>query len=136
MTYDLTAIRAALKATISQNGLNVYDTVQDVVNTPACVIEPFTADFAVAMNMSGDTYMFNIMVLVANTDTSNAQKILDPFISGRGEKSIREFIFANCALGLEDVDAVVLSMKGYNGSPDVAGIKMIGAILRAQVTVT
>lgn len=136
MTSSLTDIRAALKATITQAGLNVYDTVQDVVNTPAAVIEPFDADFVVAMARGGDTYRFNLMVLQANTNTSNAQKILDPYLTGQGPKSIREFVFENCTLGLDDVDAVVVSMKGYNGSPDVAGIQMIGAILRINVTVT
>lgn len=137
MTSSLTDIRTALKTAINGiDALNVYDTVTDVVQTPAAVIEPFTADYTVAMNRGGDTYCMNIMVLVADTDPANSQFVLDQYVTGRGDKSIREFLFANCTLGLDDVDATVMSMKGYNGSPDVAGIKMIGAILRVNVVVT
>lgn len=136
MASSLTDIRDALKQTISQFGLQVYGTVPDVTNTPACVIEPDTIDYTVAMAMGGDTYVFRLMVLVAATELSNAQKKLDQYITGQGEKSIRQFLFENSSLGLPDVDCVVKSMKGYNGAPESAGIKLIGAIMRVSVTVT
>lgn len=139
MPSSMMEIRAALKSTIGQSGLQVYDTVADVVVSPACVIEPAqknTIVFSSAMRMGGDVYNFDLMILVAATDMRNAQQVLDQFITGQGPKSIREFIFRNCNLGLDDVDAMADSVQGYNGSPEVAGTKMIGAIMRVSVTVT
>lgn len=139
MPSSLTDIRTALKTTISQTGLNVYDTVPDVTNSPACVIQPApkeTIVFTGAMRMGGDEYRFDLIVLVAATDMRNAQQILDSYITGQGPKSIREFLFLNSDLGLGDVDAMAESVRGYGGSPEVAGTKMIGAIMRVCVTVT
>lgn len=138
MPSSLTDIRVALKATISQFGLQVYDTVPDVANTPACVVEPApknTITFGNAFAMGGDEYRFNLIILVAATDMRNAQKILDPYITGQGDKSIRQMLFQNSSLGLSDVDAFAESVQGYNGSPEVAGTKMIGAIMRVCVTI-
>lgn len=139
MPSSLTDIREALKSTLQQTGLQVYSTVADVVNSPAVVIEPAqknTVVFTGAMRMGGDVYSFNLMVLVAATDVRNAQQVLDQYITGQGPKSIREFLFLNSGLGLGDVDAMAESVQGYSGSPEVAGTKMIGAIMRVSVTVT
>jgi hypothetical protein len=136
---SLAEIRTALKATVSQFGLQVYDTVPDVTNSPACVVQPApknTAVFTGAMRMGGDEYRFDLLILVAATDLRNAQHILDEYITGQGDKSIRQLLFLNCSLGLDDVDAMAESVQGYNGSPVVAGTKMIGAIMRVCVTVT
>lgn len=137
MTSSMTDIRAALKYTIGTlTGLNTYDTIPDVTNTPACVVMPFGVDFTGAMAMGGDEYRFDLYVLVANTDPRNAQMSLDKYVTGRGPKSIRERLFYACDLGLPDVDCSIEKMRAYGGSPEVAGIKMIGAILRVCVTVT
>lgn len=125
-----------MKSTVAQAGLQVYDTVADVVNTPACVITPGPIKFSTAMRMGGDEYAMDLMILVAATDIRNAQQILDQYVTGQGPKSIREFIFRNCDLGLDDADAMPMTVKGYSGSPEVAGIKMIGAVMRVNVTVT
>lgn len=139
MPSSMTDIRVALKSTVGQLGLQVYDTVADVVVSPACVIDPTpknTVVFTGAMRMGGDVYNFDLMILVAATDVRNAQQVLDQYITGQGAKSIREFIFLNSNLGLDDVDAMAMSVQGYGGSPEVAGTKMIGAIVRVSVTVT
>lgn len=136
MTSSLGQIRDALKSTIAQAGLNVYDTVPDVTNSPACVVLPFDTDFTGAMRMGGDMYRFDLYVLVANNDTRSAQDKLDRYLTGQGPSSIREFVFQNPNLGLPDVDCVVQKMSGYGGSFQEGGINMIGAKLRLCVTVT
>lgn len=135
MSSSLTDIRVALKTTMAAAGLEVYDTVPDVTNTPAAVIEPGTIDFTGAFNQGGDTYNMIVYLLVANTDPRNAQQTLDQYITGKGAKSIRDFLWHNSSLGLSDVDSVVTKMDGYGGKFEEAGINMIGARLRVVVTV-
>lgn len=139
MTSSLTDIRGALATTLGSLGLQVYSVVTDVVNTPAVVIDMASnpsIDFTSAMHMGGDEYHFDLFILVADTDTKNAQAILDGYVTGQGSQSIRQALFNNSSLGLGDVDAMALSVRGYGGSPKVAGIQMIGAIMRVCVTVT
>jgi hypothetical protein len=135
MSSSLTDIRVALKATMAQAGLEVYDTVTDVVNTPAVVVEPGKTDFTNSFHQGGDTYNMNLYVLVANTDPRNAQQILDQYVTGKGPKSIRDFLWQNSTLGLADVDSVVTQMDGYGGKFQDSGFQMIGARLRVVVTV-
>lgn len=135
MSSSLTDIRVALKQTMAQAGLEVYDTVTDVVNTPAVVIEPGKIDFTNSFHQGGDTYNMNLYVLVANTDPRNAQQLLDQYVTGKGPKSIRDFLWQNSTLGLSDVDSVVTQMDGYGGKFQDSGFQMIGARLRVVVTV-
>lgn len=132
---SLTEIRDALKKTIGRSGLNVYETVADVVNSPAAVIMPDLSDFTGAMGMGGDEYHFDIPVLVAAHNIRDAQRQLDQLVTGRGEKSIREFLFKNSNLGLDDVDCVVTGFKGYGGSFKTSMTNQIGAVLRVRVVV-
>ncbi|MFG3137702.1 hypothetical protein ACGFZA_16005 [Streptomyces sp. NPDC048211] len=136
MTSSLSEIRDAIKRTVSQAGLNVYDTAPDVTNSPACVIQPSESDFKGSMRMGGDRYWFDLFVVVARTDTRESQERLDQYVTGRGPKSIREFIFHNSDLGLPDVDCFVDRMRGYGGTFDTAGTNFVGAVLRLCVTVT
>lgn len=135
MTSSLTEIRDALKKTISQAGLNVYETVADVTNSPAAVIMPDLADYNGAMNMGGDEYRFDIPILVSAHNIRDAQRQLDQFVTGQGEKSIRQFLFRNSNLGLDDVDCNVEGFKGYGGGFKTSMTNQIGAVLRVCVVV-
>lgn len=136
MTSSLSDIRDALKRTISQSGLNVYETVADVTNSPAAVIMPDTSNFQSAMAMGGDEYNFDIAIVVANVNTRDAQRRLDQYVTGQGPKSIREHLFRNDDLGLPDVDCAVKGFRGYGGNFKAATTDFVGAVLRVCVTVT
>lgn len=134
-------IRVAVKNTISQAGLATFDTIEDVaIGLPAaCMIEPYVSDYEGAMRMGTDSYAFNLYVLVARKNTREAQHTLDDYLSGRGPKSIREFVFRNSDLGLQGrVDAIVegLVKNTYNGNFKVSTTSFVGAVLRLCVTVT
>lgn len=137
MTSDIGDIRLAVKKTLSRAGLNVYETIEDVVNSPAVMIEPHQSDYNGAMGMAADYYEFNLFVLVARKNTREAQHTLDALITGKGPKSIREFVWHNSDLGLGDVDANVTGvLKGtYNGSFAVSTISYVGAVMRLCVTI-
>jgi hypothetical protein len=132
---SLTEIRDALKRTISQSGLNVYETVPDVTNTPAAVIMPDVSNYVGAMAMGGDEYYFDIPILVAAVNIREAQRKLDQYVTGKGEKSVREFLFRNSNLGLDDVDCIVKGFKGYGGSFKASTVEMVGAVLKVCVVV-
>lgn len=135
MTSSLAQIRTALGATIGQAGLNVYDTVPDVTNSPAVVILPDDADFEGAMRMGGDEYRFDVCIMVAAHNIRDAQEQLDAYVTGKGPKSIREHIFRNPKLGLPDVDCQVRGYKGYGGSFKTAMTNSVGAVLKVCVVV-
>lgn len=123
---------------MSQAGLNVYDAVEDIVNSPAAVIEPHEIHYTQAMRMGGDRYDFNVYLLVANKVTREAQRSLDQYVTGKGPKSIREYIFLNSSLGLPDVDACVerVVRNTYGANYTVGTTKFVGAALRVCVIVT
>lgn len=131
---SLTEIRDALKATISQGGMNVYETVADVTNSPAAVISPSDADYQSAMAMGGDTYYLDLFITVAAHNIQDAQRQLDAFLTGQGPKSVREFIFRNRSLGLSDVDCSVKGFKAY-GPYKTAMTNSVGAVLKVCVVV-
>lgn len=136
MTSSLSEIRGALKRTIAQSGLHVYETVPDVTNSPAAVIMPDVADYQGAMRMGGDEYTFDVAIVVAAHNIRDAQDQLDKFVTGQGEKSIREFLFRNSSLGLDDVDCSVKGFRGYGGNFKGATTNFVGAVLRVRVVVT
>lgn len=134
----LPAIRNAIETTISDNiaSLQCYDNVPDVVQIPpggaAVVVIPKEVDFAVAMGRGTDTWEFDLFVLVARTETENAQEILDLYVSGSGTKSIRQVIFLDPSLGSVVDHSMVKKMSGYGGSFD-AKLPHIGARLSLTV---
>lgn len=135
---DLEVIRTALAKTISQHRLNTYAAIEDVVNSPAAVVEPHAVMFDQAFAMGSDRYEFNVFVMVANKVTREAQRELDGYLSGKGTKSIREFIFKNRTLGGLNVHANVEQVikNTYNAGYTVGAVKFVGAALRVCVIVT
>jgi hypothetical protein len=107
--------------------------VPEVSNLPAAVVVPLTANFDVAMGRGTDTWEFDIAVLVSWTDSDIAQDSLDDFVTGSGDKSIRQVVFQNRSLGLTAVDAHVSSMSDYGSSFSMASVQHIGAKLRLVV---
>lgn len=136
MTSSLTDIRDALKRTLSQVGLNVYETVPDVTNSPAAVVLPDDSNFQSAMRMGGDEYRFDVAVLVAAHNIRDAQRQLDQYVTGQGPKSLREHLYRNSNLGLPDVDSHVMGFKGYGGTFKTAMTNSVGAVLKVCVIVT
>ena len=134
MSSSLQDILEAIKRTVSQTGLNVYDHQSDVTNSPACVIMPHSISFTGAMAMGGDDYDFDLAIVVANVNTKEAQRKLNQYITGKGPKSLREHLFRNGSLGLPDVDCVIKGMRGYGGRFETATTNYVGAVLKLCVT--
>lgn len=135
---SLQAIRDAIKATVEAANPELfgYDTVPEVANLPAVVAVPDIADFAVAMGRGADTWELDLAVLVPWTDADVSQDALDELVTGAGPKSIRQVIFQNRTLGLDDVDAHISGMSEYGAQFEMAQIEHLGAKLRIVVHTT
>lgn len=138
---SLSEIRRAIDNTVQQNipGLRGFNDVADVIQVPAMVVMPArdTADFNGAMGRGLDTWRFDLYVLVARTEGSVAQQALDKYVSGSGERSIREVIYMNHDLGLGDeTDAHVEGVREYGGKFQTARVDHVGAIVRLTVRTT
>ena len=132
---SLSAIRDAVKATITANitTLEVYDTVADVVVTPAVVVFPDEADFVQAMARGFDRWEFDLYVLCGRGVADEGQDALDAYVTGAGSSSVREVIFNNKTLGVAGLDAYVSGMSEYGAFFDAASIPHVGAKLRLVV---
>jgi hypothetical protein len=133
---SLTQIREALATTIADGvdaEMSVYERVTDVVQVPAAVITPTSADWKVALSRGTDKWMFDVFILVGRSDTTNAQEELDGFLAGAGPNSVREVLYNNPTLGIEDVDAFPTGMSGYGGEFSTARIPHVGAIIKVTV---
>lgn len=136
-TTTVSQVRDGLKTTITDNisSIRVYDTVPEVANVPAIVVEPASATFK-GFNSLCSMWEYDLFVLVSRVDAPRGQDLLDQYIDGTGASSIRQVIHNNPTLGLPGVDASVETMRGYAGTFESTGVKYIGAILRVAVLIT
>lgn len=137
MTATISQVRDAIKTVLNANinDLRVYDTVPEVTNVPAVVVEPSGATFQ-GFNSLCSQWNYDLFVLVSRVDAGRGQDALDAYIDGAGVRSIRQVIFNNPTLGLTGVDATVEAMRSYGGTFESTGVKYIGAILRVTVLIT
>ena len=134
---DLEHIRDAIQTTLDANaiGLNVYDTVPDLVTLPALLILPVEGEFMVTFARGFDTHNLDLFAMVSRTSPRTGQNSLDAFVTGFGSQSIRRIVFENRTLGLTDgTDARVTGYSRYGGSFPAAGVDHIGAAVRCVVT--
>jgi hypothetical protein len=132
---SLSQIRTALTETISESvesDIFVYANVSDVVQCPALIIEPGHADYTVTFSLDV-TYEFIMYILVSRRDTVTAQEELDEFVSHAGPNSIRQAVFDNPTLGLDNIDAFVHRLEGYGGSFLASQVPHVGAKLMCRV---
>jgi hypothetical protein len=143
----LTEIREAIRETVKANipKLMVYDDVADVTQVPAVVVLPsrpsgtsgMVANFNGAFQRGMVTWNLDLYVLVARTDGLAAQKSLDSYISGRGERSVPNVLYTHPDLGLTDgTDANAEGIRDYGGAFEAQGISHVGAVIRVTVRTT
>jgi hypothetical protein len=133
---SLRQIREALKTTIEAAipEMQGYDTVPESANLPAFWSVPRPANFVVAFGRGSDTYTFDLFVAVSRGDDEIGQVELDDYLTGAGDKSIREAIWNARTLGLTDTDATVTGFENYGAQFQIADTDHIGAVLKLQVT--
>lgn len=134
---SLRTIKQALADTIEEyltgEEVNVCTYIPDVIQTPAILVEPHMSRFDGAMARGDDMWRFNVYIVVQQTDAQEAQDYLDGFLDSAGPLSVREAIFKNSNLGLEDCEAFVSGMHEYGGGYRAARVDLVGALLRVEV---
>jgi hypothetical protein len=133
----LTEIRTAIDNTVQHAipGLRGFNEVTDVTQLPAMVVMPArdTADFTGAMGRGLDIWRFDLYLLVQRGESTVAQAALDKYVSGSGDRSLRQVFYENPSLGLDDTDAMCEGVREYGGKFQTARIEHIGAIVRLTV---
>lgn len=133
---SLAEIRDALAATIEAaiDDLQGYAKVPESMNLPGFVVVPRATDFMVSFARGTDTYEFDCIVMVSRRDDELAQHDLDDYVTGAGDKSIRQAVWNTKNLGLSDgTAATVLSVSQYGAQFSMCDIDHVGAVLRVQV---
>lgn len=133
---SLQEVRDGIKTTLENNidGLRVYDVVPDyAINFPVAIVLPVNINFNISMQRGTDQYTFDILVAVERGNSRTAQDKLDAYITGQGSSSLRQAIFNNRTLGLDNTDANVTGVSNYAADVNLNGIDAIGANLSLEV---
>lgn len=133
---SLQSVRDGIKTTLESNvnGLRVYDIVPDYsINFPVAIVLPVSIEFNVAMQRGTDLYTFDILVAVERGNSRTAQDKLDAYITGAGSSSLRQAIFNNRTLGLDNTDATITGVSNYAGDVNLNGIDAVGANISLEV---
>lgn len=131
---SLADIRTALADTLNTlEGFSAYGNAPPKINLPCAVILPAEANYTKAFGRGLDQWDFNLLICVTMTELDLSQQMLDEYVNGFGDNSIREFIFKNRSLGLSDVEAVCTRMFNYLHETSIGGINSLSATLRVEV---
>lgn len=129
-------VRDGIKTTLENNitGLRVYDVVPDyALNFPVAIVLPVNINFNISMQRGTDLYTFDILVAVERGNSRTAQDKLDQYITGQGSSSLRQAIFNNRTLGLDNTDATITGVSNYAADVNLNGIDAIGANVSLEV---
>jgi len=132
----LQEVRDGIKTTLENNisGLRVYDVVPDyALNFPVAIVLPVNINFNISMQRGTDQYTFDILVAVERGNSRTAQDKLDQYITGQGSSSLRQAIFNNRTLGLDNTDATITGVSNYAADVNLNGIDAIGANVSLEV---
>lgn len=129
-------VRDGIKTTLENNisGLRVYDVVPDyALNFPVAIVLPVNINFNISMQRGTDQYTFDILVAVERGNSRTAQDKLDQYITGQGSSSLRQAIFNNRTLGLDNTDATITGVSNYAADVNLNGIDAVGANISLEV---
>lgn len=134
----LADIRQAIATTLMDNipGLVASPDIGALNQLPVALVVPsptVTADYTGAFARGLDEWNLYIYVIVSRRDDPTAQQELDSYLAGFGANSIRQVLFNNPDVGLEDTQVSVLGVKGYGGHFKESNIAMSGAIIVCKV---
>lgn len=111
-----------------------YNTVADMANFPAIMVEPSLADFQLSFGPM-DVWTLRVYVLCATgSNAALAQQQLNQLVTGWGANSIRQVVHEHGDLGLAKTESVPLSVTAYGGSFTSASVPAVGAIINVRVT--
>ena len=134
MSIAVTDVRLALVDALRINdNVMVYELVPAHPTVPCIIIyPPDTIDYMVAR--ATDLAVFSVLVLVGPRDPTS-QEVLEGFMSGAGDLSIREALYTDRTLGAVVSNLRLLDMTSGAYTLNVGGDDtVIGAEFRVEIT--
>lgn len=133
MMATLTDIREDLALRLAEiHGLNVYATIPDSIEEPACVIGmPDPAVFNLTYGPTGVTYTIPVRLYVARVDSMEAQALIDPYIAPTGTASIKQAVEATTVDACWQV--VVVTQVADFGAYQIGGLDYLGCEFQTEV---
>lgn len=114
MTATITEAREAIQTVLSTiPDLKAYDVWPDNMRDTAAIVLPDNGDYLMTLDQTAMKHFF--VVVVATTMSgglARAQKLLDPYLSPTGDKSIRAKLRSDKTQG-DIVDETIV--RGYRG---------------------
>jgi hypothetical protein len=122
------------------DGLRVYDTLPGTVEAPAAVVipgAPSSVDgtfirFDGSFGRGHDDITVTIVLIVGTASDRSAQELLDEYLSGDGEQSVKAAVEGDETLGGVAYNACVVSAHDY-GLTTWADVPYLGARLRVDI---
>lgn len=108
---------------------SVAQTIEGIQQLPAILIMPEMADWALTFNRGTDEWHFNIYIMVSRASERMARATLDALVAGHGGTSIREILWNNNSVGLNDTTVIATGMRGYGGRFRSQGVDVMGAVI-------
>lgn len=103
-------IREAIATNMASiSGLRTAAVIPEDPKPPVAVVTFDRVEFDTSMGRGLDTYIFRVVVIVNRVNTRGAERLLDGYLSGSGESSIKGAIESNRSLGGEANDLRVTS---------------------------
>lgn len=133
---DISAVRAGLGtaagAVVSDPPLTTFGYVPDAFEAPGFFPAEVDIDFTGAFGRGMDELTVTCRVLVGTADDKASQQLLDAYLSGSGDASLKAALEADGTLGGACDDLMVLRVQGYRYY-EHAGTKYVGAELLVKV---
>lgn len=127
-------VRAALAAALAAiPGLNTYAEQAEQVTVPAAIVLPVQGTFLRWATMDGALEItLRAVLVVARTDSSGGQALIDPFLAATGSQSVLGCLQANPTLGGVVSYANLTEATGY-GPVAVGAIDYLGCHLIVSI---
>lgn len=134
MSIDVAAVRLALVDVLSLSAsVLVYELVPQHPTVPCVIVYP-PDNINYMATRTLDIAIYSILVLVGPRDPTS-QEVLEGFMSGTGDLSIRAALYADRTLGGVVSNTKLLDMTSGAYSLSVGGDDtVIGAEFRAEIT--
>lgn len=130
---EISVLRQALADKIGDiTGLRTSAFMPDQPTPPQAIVTPRRVTYDSSMARGMDEYEMIVTVIVGRVEERNAQRNLDAYLSGAGEKSIKATLEADRTLGGVCQTLRVVQMSQYTAIP-VGELSYLAAELQVQM---
>lgn len=131
---SLQAIREGIRGRLATvHGLNVYAVVPDSVAFPCAIVGgPEEIEFDYTMARFTDRWVIPVRVLTGRVDEVSGQQVLDGYLNGSGQTSIKAAVEGDLSLNGAANTCRVTKAGGY-GIYTMGGVQSVGMEFTIEV---